>query len=249
MDIETDTFCSKMFSFNPVHPTKLYYIDREQTFENWPRQIAQKPQHLIQNGFFYTGIGDRVTCFYCGVTVKQWEASDCVETEHQKWEPNCLFAKMVTNKQDDNWIVPCLASHRPKQAETVLYFGDNSTILGLKVLATEVDNDALLQIPAKSLTTPTRPSKQTTTLSRPEKQTTTASRPETKTATLKQSRTTIIDSDMCPITPPMESTADVCMLKAILYLKHSMLCFVTNDFVEGHTATYNTIYDEELSHL
>ncbi|CAC5406544.1 BIRC7_8 [Mytilus coruscus] len=77
-----------MFSFNPVHPTKLYYIDREQTFENWPRQIVQKPQHLIQNGFFYTGIGDRVTCFYCGVTVKQWEASDCVETEHQKWEPN-----------------------------------------------------------------------------------------------------------------------------------------------------------------
>ncbi|CAC5396864.1 unnamed protein product [Mytilus coruscus] len=33
-----------------------------------------------------------------------------------------------------------------KQAETVLYFGDNSTILGLKVLATEVDNDALLQM-------------------------------------------------------------------------------------------------------
>ncbi|CAC5402172.1 unnamed protein product [Mytilus coruscus] len=72
--------------------------------------------------------------------------------------------------------------------------------------------------PAKPLTIPTRPSEQTTTLSRPEKQTTTASRPETKTATLKQSRTTIIDSDMCPITPPMESTADVYWMQAIFVL-------------------------------
>ncbi|CAC5410118.1 unnamed protein product [Mytilus coruscus] len=75
-----------------------------------------------------------------------------------------------------------------------------------------------LVVPAKPLTIPTRPSEQTTTLSRPEKQTTTASRPETKTATLKQSRTTIIDSDMCPITPPMESTADVYWMQAIFVL-------------------------------
>jgi hypothetical protein len=49
------------------------YIAREQTFENWPTQISQKPKDLIQNGFFYTGVGDKVMCFYCNVTLKQWE--------------------------------------------------------------------------------------------------------------------------------------------------------------------------------
>ena len=98
MDIETDSFCTNLFTFKPWHPTKLYYIDREKSFENWPQQIAQKPKDLIQNGFFYTGIGDKVTCFYCNITLKQWEQSDCIETEHLKWEPNCLFAKMVSHR-------------------------------------------------------------------------------------------------------------------------------------------------------
>lgn len=98
MDIDTDAYCSKLFTFKPMHPTKMYYIDREQSFENWPRQMSQKPQDLIRNGFFYTGMSDKVTCFYCNVTLKQWEKSDCVETEHLKWDPNCLFAKMVSDK-------------------------------------------------------------------------------------------------------------------------------------------------------
>jgi len=98
MSIDTDSFCANLFSFKPVHPTKMYYIDREQTFVNWPQQIIQSPSELIQNGFFYTDIGDRVTCFYCDVTLKQWEKTDCIETEHLKWEPNCLFAKMITSK-------------------------------------------------------------------------------------------------------------------------------------------------------
>ena len=98
MDIDTDSLCANLFSFKSVHPTKMYYIDREQTFVNWPQQIVQNPSELIQNGFFYTNIGDSVTCFYCDVTLKQGEKTDCIETEHLKWEPNCLFAKMVTSK-------------------------------------------------------------------------------------------------------------------------------------------------------
>ena len=88
MDVETDVYCTSLFTFKPTYPTKMYYIDREQSFENWPQQLIQKPRDLIQNGFFYTGIGDRVTCFYCNVTLKQWDRNDCIETEHLKWEPN-----------------------------------------------------------------------------------------------------------------------------------------------------------------
>jgi hypothetical protein len=92
MDVETDVYCTSLFTFKPTHPTKMYYIDREQSFENCPQQLVQKPRDLIQNGFFYTGIGDPVPCSYCNVTIKQWDRNGCIETEHLKWEPNYWFA-------------------------------------------------------------------------------------------------------------------------------------------------------------
>ena len=95
--MEVDTIFGNSQSFNPAHPIEMYYIVREQTFEHWPRQIAQEPKDLIKNGFFYTGHGDRVTCFYCNLTLKQWETDDCIEVEHMKWEPNCMFAKMISS--------------------------------------------------------------------------------------------------------------------------------------------------------
>ena len=98
MDMEIYSILLNAFRFNPAHPNMMYYITREQTFKNWPSQLVQKPANLTQNGFFYTDIGDRVTCFYCGVSLKQWNKEDMVETEHLKYEPNCLFAKMVSNK-------------------------------------------------------------------------------------------------------------------------------------------------------
>lgn len=98
MDVESDTLSLNMFRFKPFRSDMLYYLSREQTYENWPKQMIQKPNELIQNGFYYTNIGDRVTCFYCGVTLKQWTKYDTVETEHLKWEPNCLYAKMVSSK-------------------------------------------------------------------------------------------------------------------------------------------------------
>lgn len=98
MDIETDVFCSNLFTFKPWHPTKMYYIDRDQSFEDCPQQMLQKPIDLVHNGFFYTVVGDRVTCFYCNVTLKHCDCDDCIETEHLRWGPNCLFAKMVSGK-------------------------------------------------------------------------------------------------------------------------------------------------------
>ena len=98
MDVESDSYISNMFRFKPVHQQMMYCYSREQSYGNWPDQIVQKPSNLARNGFFYTNFGDRVTCFYCDTTLKQWNSSDDIETEHLKWEPNCLFAKMISNK-------------------------------------------------------------------------------------------------------------------------------------------------------
>jgi hypothetical protein len=51
------------FTFNPTHPSTMYYVVREETFEHWPRQMKQKSTDLSQNGIFYTGRGDMV-CLY-----------------------------------------------------------------------------------------------------------------------------------------------------------------------------------------
>ena len=92
--MQVNTNFGDSFTFNPTHPSKMYYVVREQTFEH---EMKQKCRDLAQNGFFYTGRGDRVTCFYCDVTLKQWDLSDRIEIEHSKWGPNCLFVKMISN--------------------------------------------------------------------------------------------------------------------------------------------------------
>lgn len=86
------------FAFKPAYKDMMYFYSREQSYGNWPEQLVQRPNELARNGFFYTNIGDRVTCFYCDLTLKQWTVNDDIETEHMKYEPSCLFAKMISTK-------------------------------------------------------------------------------------------------------------------------------------------------------
>ena len=64
--------------------------NRLKTFKNWPlKYICEK--ELAKNGFFYIGDGDRVLCNFCKIGLEQWETTDIVEQEHQKWSPKCPF--------------------------------------------------------------------------------------------------------------------------------------------------------------
>ena len=46
--------------------------------------------------FVFTGYADCIRCFFCGVGLKSWDASDDVLTEHIRWRPNCGF--LLTTK-------------------------------------------------------------------------------------------------------------------------------------------------------
>ena len=59
--------------WKPFSTVMVSYQRRMQTFQRWPKQIAQWPEFLAQSGFYYSGCGDTVTCFYCGLTLKEWE--------------------------------------------------------------------------------------------------------------------------------------------------------------------------------
>ena len=39
---------------------------------------------MIASGFYYTGCGDCVTCFHCGITLRNWAHADDVDMEHKK---------------------------------------------------------------------------------------------------------------------------------------------------------------------
>lgn len=65
---------------------------RKNTFRTWNNPYL-KSQDLIDNGFFYVGISDRVQCYYCGMILHSFEATDDVAAEHWYHNPNCALAK------------------------------------------------------------------------------------------------------------------------------------------------------------
>ena len=82
-------------SWTPFNLMMAPIQKRAITFENkWPNQLKQRPLQMIESGFYYTGCGDRVTCFHCGITLCNWEHADNVDMEHKKHSPECKYLLM-----------------------------------------------------------------------------------------------------------------------------------------------------------
>jgi hypothetical protein len=80
------------------HPEYVNFADRYASFKEWPKYLkGPNKTDLARSGFIYTEIGDKVTCFSCGWTLKNWEPFDDAYREHLRWSENCTFAKMVTD--------------------------------------------------------------------------------------------------------------------------------------------------------
>ena len=69
--------------------------DRLSSFNTWPKQMNPKPEELAQAGFFYEGVSDYCRCFYCGLSVGEWEVDDKPIKEHAKWQPSCPYWKFL----------------------------------------------------------------------------------------------------------------------------------------------------------
>lgn len=92
------------FTFNPGHvsvtPNSTWVpyntsmansADRVATFNSWPKQMVQKPEEMVSSGFYYTGRGDVVQCFHCGISLKYWSRTDTANHEHRRHSPQCKF--------------------------------------------------------------------------------------------------------------------------------------------------------------
>ena len=78
--------------FNRAPVTKPNYASehaRLHTFINWPKDCPVQPKELIDAGFYYTGNGDKVECFKCGIILANWVPQDTPWGEHEKWAKDC----------------------------------------------------------------------------------------------------------------------------------------------------------------
>nr|ALR70562.1 inhibitor of apoptosis protein 3 [Anticarsia gemmatalis multiple nucleopolyhedrovirus]ALR71819.1 inhibitor of apoptosis protein 3 [Anticarsia gemmatalis multiple nucleopolyhedrovirus] len=79
----------------PIHPKYGSESARLKTFEDWPLSLKQRPEQLAEAGFYYTGKGDKVKCFYCDGGLKDWANADEPWEEHARWFDRCSFVKLV----------------------------------------------------------------------------------------------------------------------------------------------------------
>lgn len=74
-----------------VPPSYVTKFQRLQTFTNWPVSIKQKPINLSDAGFYYSGQGDSVICFSCGINVHRWLPQDDPWEYHAHLNPDCEY--------------------------------------------------------------------------------------------------------------------------------------------------------------
>jgi len=44
---------------------------------------------------FVTGHGDYLTCFYCGIGLRDWIPGDIPFEEHARWSPTCVYVHYI----------------------------------------------------------------------------------------------------------------------------------------------------------
>ncbi|XP_067930248.1 baculoviral IAP repeat-containing protein 7-like [Watersipora subatra] len=80
-----------------------YAIDsvRLRTFQRWPASSHLTGEQVCEAGFYYTGFGDQVRCFYCLGGIKGWTAHDEPWEEHARWFPDCSY---LLNKKGTAYV-------------------------------------------------------------------------------------------------------------------------------------------------
>lgn len=121
LNSDDNTFDDSILIFSPIdyyigaEPKHLEYntlISRIDSYKKlkWEQQVMSsvsensniKPEALARAGFFYTGIADNVTCFWCGLGLNHWDPNDDPINEHVRFVPRCT------------WLVRLFGRHKVK---------------------------------------------------------------------------------------------------------------------------------------
>lgn len=88
-------------NFPKVNNMKYIMFDtRVRSFKNWPKVFSlYQTQSLSESGFFYTGMSDKIECFFCGLRLCHWNDTENPLEHHAVWASNCPFLKMTKGKE------------------------------------------------------------------------------------------------------------------------------------------------------
>ncbi|XP_042714420.2 baculoviral IAP repeat-containing protein 7 isoform X2 [Chrysemys picta bellii] len=141
MDVEEAALPSQ-----PEYPEMETEAMRLATFQSWPPYTELYPEQLARAGFFYTGQGDTVRCFYCDGSLRNWELGDDPWREHAKWFPRCEFLlqsrgrDFVSSVQDSDFNAPGGSWQRAEQDPPV-----PQDSVGNRELSSPLDQSSIVQ--------------------------------------------------------------------------------------------------------
>ncbi|XP_046572846.1 baculoviral IAP repeat-containing protein 7-like isoform X2 [Haliotis rubra] len=98
------------------HPQFEETQDRLETFKYWSKQIRPTADHLCNAGFYFTGYTDRVVCFACGCSLRNWDPEADPWVQHAKHAPLCVYVKQ---HKGDNFIMDAQEAEILTETDTV----------------------------------------------------------------------------------------------------------------------------------
>lgn len=104
---EEEDLAKAIKKFRPEYPEYITRAARLRSFATWPRYMKPKPEQLVDVGFFYTGIGDRVKCFSCGCGLKDWVNDNELWEQHAFWSPQCRYVNPPDDIPDEKLCRIC----------------------------------------------------------------------------------------------------------------------------------------------
>ncbi|KAL4123340.1 hypothetical protein QTP88_015537 [Uroleucon formosanum] len=77
----------------------LKRVRRLKSYNSYPPTSFQNKYSLSESGFRYSGVGDIIECFFCGLVLQKWTKDDIPWVEHAKWNPKCIFVLLCKGNE------------------------------------------------------------------------------------------------------------------------------------------------------
>lgn len=110
----------------PCHTNYSDITKRLESFANWAVESSPPVDELVRAGFFYAGVDNAVTCFYCNGSLQNWTANDNPITEHARWFGQCPYAKQLCGDELHRKIQE---ASRLRQGKCSLFFERSKNFL------------------------------------------------------------------------------------------------------------------------
>ncbi|CAF4100302.1 unnamed protein product, partial [Rotaria sp. Silwood2] len=131
---------------------------RRRTFSHWPHRSSPFQTQMIQAGFFYCSVGDRVICIYCNLICQQWtpHTDDPCEV-HKTFSPKCPF---VVNMLVRREVTPLLIINQSIESNRISALATGDLFRSHEIVLATACNPAYVEIPRRHQSFTSWPSEQ-----------------------------------------------------------------------------------------